>query len=207
MTARNAARPLAGLVAVAMLLAACGGGAATTAPGTNAPATQAPVTQAPAATDNGEPTFVLPSFHADQNLEDLFPDSIGGTAMLLSSISGEDFMSFGAAPELEAMLTAVDKSPSDMSVAFGSAGIVTIIGFKVSGIPGTTIFTALFAAYDQASGATITDVSISGKAVKKVVPTDDSGTRYIYAAQDVVFSVGGEGITDALLQEAFSKLP
>ena len=59
----------------------------------------------------------------------------------------------------------------------------------------------------QANDATITDVTIAGKAAKKAVPTDDSGTSYLYTAQDVVFAVGGDPISDAQLNEVFSKLP
>lgn len=203
MTARFTARPLAALATLAIFVAACGSGTATNAP----TATQAPATQAPAATEPGQASFPIPSFHADQKLEALFPDSIGGETMTVLSVSGEEFMGLGAAPELEAMLSALSKSASDMSVAYGSAGNVTIIGFKVAGVPGNTIFTALFDAYKQTNESTITDVTISGKSVKKVVPTDGTETSYVYAAQDVVFSVGGDGITDAQLNEVFSKLP
>jgi len=207
MTARIAAGPLAALAALAIVVAACGSGTATTAPVTKAPATQAPATQAATGSD-AAPSFVLPSFHADQKLESLFPDSIGGVPVAVQSISGEQFMALGKSPELDAMLATLGKSASDLSVAFGSAGAtVTIIGLRVAGVPGSTTFTALFNAYKQANAATITDVTISGKSVKKAVPTDDSGTSYLYSAQDVVFSVGGDGITDAQLAEAFSKLP
>lgn len=206
MTARIAAQPLAALAALAILVAACGSGTATTAPATQASATQ-PATQGPAATDAGQPSFDTSSFHADQKLEALFPDSLGGEKMSVLSVSGEEFMGLGAAPELEAMLIALNKTASDMSVAYGGAAGVTIIGFKVAGVSGDKTFSALFDAYKQVNESTITNVTISGKAVKKVVPTDGSDTSYVYAAQDVVFAVGGETITDALLNEAFSKLP
>lgn len=207
MTTRIAAGPLAALAAVAILVAACGSGTATTGTATQPPATQAPATQGPAGTDAGQPSFDTSSFHADQKLEDLFPKAIGGEKVTVVSVSGDDFMGLGAAPELEAMLTAIGKSPSDMSVAYGGAAGVTIIGFKVAGVSGGKTFSALFDAYKQLNQSTITTVTISGKSVKKVVPKDDSGTSYVYAAQDVVFAVGGDTITDAQLNEVFSKLP
>ena len=206
MTTRLAAAPLAALAALAILVAACGSGTAT-APATQGPATQAPATQGPAGTDAGQPSFDTSSFHADQKLEDLFPKEVGGEKVTVLSVSGEDFMGLGAAPELEAMLTAIHKSASDMSVAYGGAAGVTIIGFKVAGVSGDKTFSALFDAYKQINQSTITTVTISGKSVKKVVPTDGSGTSYVYAAQDVVFAVGGDAITDAQLKEVFSKLP
>ncbi|MBI2780608.1 MAG: hypothetical protein HYX55_02275 [Chloroflexi bacterium] len=207
MTARTAAGPLAALAALAVVVAACGSGTATTAPATQAPATQAPATQAPGATSAGQPSFDTSSFHADKKLEDLFPKTIGTETVSILSVSGQEFMGIGSAPELEAMLTAVGKTPADMSVAYGGAAGVTIIGFKVAGVPGDKTFKALFDAYGQLNEAAITTVTISGKSVKKVVPNDDSGTSYVYAAQDVVFAVGGEAITDAQLNEVFSKLP
>lgn len=218
MTARSAARPLAALAALAIIVAACGTGTGTQAPATGA-ATQAPATQAPATTTPTEgaaasgalPSFDLSSFHADQKLEDLFPKEIGGETLTVLSMSGDAFMGEGASPELDAALSALGKSASDLSVAFGGtsggSSTITIIAFKVAGVPGSTIFTALFNAYQQINDATITDVTISGKSVKKTVPTDDSGTSYLYTAQDVVFAVGGDGITDAQLSEIFSKLP
>lgn len=206
MTARLTAGPLAALAALAILVAACGSGTATTAPATQGP-THAPATLAPLAT-NSAGSFVVPSFHADQQLESMFPDTIGGVKVEVQSIAGDQFMALGSSPELDAMLATLGKSASDLSVAFGSAGAtVTIIGFRVAGVPGSKTFTALFDAYKATNDATITDVTISGKSVKKAVPTDDSGTSYLYTAQDVVFAVGGDGITDAQLAEAFSKLP
>ena len=211
MHARITARPLAALATLALAIAACGNGAATTAPVTQAPVTQAPATQ-PGATQGavatgGIPSFALPSFHSDQQLEDLFPDQIGGVDVTVLSMTGDQFMVGGASPELDAALGKLGKSASDLSVAFGSAGTVTIIAFKVAGVPGSSIFTALFDAYKQANDATITDVTIAGKAAKKAVPTDDSGTSYLYTAQDIVFAVGGDPISDAQLNEVFSKLP
>lgn len=211
MNARIAARSLAALAALAIVIAACGNGAATTAPVTQAPVTQAPATQ-PAATQGavateGLPSFALPSFHSDQKLEDLFPEQIGGVEVTVLSMSGDQFMIGGASPELDAALAKLGKSASDLSVAFGSAGTITIIAFKVAGVPGSTIFTALFDAYKQTNDSTVTDVTIAGKSAKKAVPSDDSGTSYLYSAQDVVFAVGGDPITDAQLNEVFSKLP
>jgi hypothetical protein len=207
MNARLTARPLAALATLAIVIAACGSGAATTAPVTQAPITQAPATQA-AVGSGGIPSFALPSFHSDTQLEDLFPDQIGGEDVTVYSMSGEQFMGSGTSPELDAALQALGKSASDLSVAFGSAGTVTIIAFKVSGIPASSIQTALFQAYQQETESTISDATFSGKSVKKITPTDTTDdVSYIYGVQDVVFAVGGTDVTDAQLTEVFSKLP
>lgn len=208
MTKRMLALPLAALTSLAILVAACGPGAATQAPGATqgAAATQGPVaTQGPAATGAGQPSLDLSSFHGDVKLEDMFPKEIGGTALVVLSMTGDQFMGQGDSPELDAALAALGKSSSDLSVAFGGAGGITIVAFRIQGVSGSSLLTALFTAYAQDEGTTVTDVTIAGKAAKKIVAPDE--TTYVYAAQDAVFGVGGEAITDAQLTEAFTKLP
>lgn len=212
MTRRSTVLPLAALATFAILAAACGGNAASTGPSsgtpaTQAPATQAPVTQAPGST-GGVPSFALPSFHSDPKLEDLFPDKIGGETLTVLSMSGTEFMGTDSSPELEAALGTLGKSASDLSVAFGGNAALAIIAFKVSGVPGNSIFSALTAAFQKENQSTSSDVTFGGKTVKKFVPTDTTQeVLYVYTSQDVVFTVSGSEITDALLNEAFSKLP
>lgn len=213
MTARITPRALAALASVAIVIAACGNGAATTAPsatqgaGTQAPATQPAGTQAAGASD-AIPSFALPSFHSDTKLEDLFPDQIGGTDVTVLSMTGDQFMGQGSSPELDAALKTLNKTSSDLSVAFAGAGGVTIIAFKIAGIPASQIQTALFSAYQQETDAAISDANIGGKAVKKITPTDTAeDVSYLYGVQDVIFAVGGTDVTDAQLTEVFSKLP
>lgn len=200
------ALPLAALASLSILVAACGAGAA---PGASpAAATQVPVTQGPAGTGGAVPSLDLSSFHADVELEDLFPDEIGGQTLTVLSMSGAEMMVDGSSPELEATLTALGKSPSDLSVAFGGVSGVSIIAFQIEGVPGGSILTEFFKAYQQETASSITDVTFGGKAVKKIVPTDTGEeTTYVYSSRDVVFAVGGETITDAQLTEVFSKLP
>jgi hypothetical protein len=209
MTARITALPLAALASIAILAAACGGGTATTAPGsTGGPATQSAATQGPASTDGAEFSFDTSSFHADVQLESLFPKQIGGEDLTVLSMAGPDFLDGGAAPALEAALESLGKQASDVSVAFGG-GPITIIAFKVNGVSGASILSAVFAAYTE-NDSTVTDANMGGKSVKKLTPPEGSSEdpTYVYAAQNVVFSVGGDSdTTDALLNEVFSKLP
>lgn len=208
MTARSTSLPLAALAGLAILVAACGGGAATAAPGTSQGATQAPATQGPASSDDAEFSFDTSSFHADVQLEELFPDQIGGEDLTVLSMSGDEFMGEGTSPELEAALAALNKQPSDLSVAFGGATTVTIIAFQLDGVSGEATLNAVLQASRTETEATITDVNIGGKSVKKMVPADSSEeTTYIYTARDVVFAVGGTEVSEATLNEVFSKLP
>jgi len=206
MTARRTARPIAAFAGLAILIAACGNGAATTAPATQGAATQAPATQVPSTAVAGGPsTDPLASFHGAQDLEALLPDAIAGVPVIKASVTGTDFMStLGGSEELGSALTALGKTPADLSVAFGSAGTGTIFAFQVNGVPGAQILSALFAA--QSEGSTVTDVTLGGKSVKKVIASGETTASYIYSAGDVVF-VTLAGITDAQLNDLFAALP
>lgn len=211
MTSRATFRAVA-LAASALVAAACsGGGGATTAPATQAaPATTAAATQVPAATDEGNPTFALPSIHGNVNLEKLIPTSIGGEAITTLSMTGDQFVGSGADSDLVAVLTALNKQPTDLSVAFGGNTTVTIIAFQVNGVSGSQILDAFYNVSKASLNATITDVSIAGKAAKKETPTDTTqDPSYIYVKADVVFSIAGASgaLTDAQLAEVFQKLP
>lgn len=207
MTPRATARSLAALAVLSVVIAACGNGAATTAPATQAPVTQAPATQA-AAGSNALPSFVLPSFHGDQNLEELFPKELGGATVAVQSMTGEQFSLSGLSGDLDKVLTSLGKTPADLSVAFGGASGMTIIAFRISGVPASAIQDAAFKVFQADTPSTISDVTIGGKSVKKVTPTDTTeDLTYIYGVQDVIFTVGGSDLSDALLNELFSKLP
>jgi len=210
MTARRAGTMLALLTGTALLVVACGSSAATTSP-TTPPVTQAPSTQAapsePAASQGPGLSFALPSFHSNVELEKLIPTEIGGEAVTTQSMSGAQFM---GTPNnaFASVLGGLGKQPSDLSVAFGFNMELSVIAFQINGIPGGTILDAF--KNTTTTAGTITDASYGGKAVKKLTPTEaGQGASYIYTTQDVVFVVSGGGatLTDALLNEAFSKLP
>jgi len=211
MTSRAARLPALAVAGLVILVAGCGGSSPTQSPGgTGTPATQAPpVTQAPVTQAPGEtgglPTFALPSFHGDVDLEKMIPAEIGGEAVVTQSMTGEVFLGT-ANSEFTAVLSALGKQPADLSVAFGFNASIGVIAFQIDGTPGSAILDA-FKNASQDVGS-ITDVSFGGKAVKKLTPTDASdGISYIYTTQDVVFVVSGSSLTDALLNEAFQKLP
>jgi hypothetical protein len=212
MSPLNRAKALSLLAGAVVIVVACGpAGSATATPGATsaAVATQVPVTEAPASTDGGLPTFALPSFVGDQELEDMLPDQIAGEDLTVLSMTGPEFLSSGGGTELQAMLTSLGKQPSDLSVAFGGTMNVSIVAFRVKGVPAGQLLPALIGAYQQEIDASPTQVSFGGKSVTKFTPTDASeGVTYIYPAGDTVFAVIGMGsATDAMLNEVFSKLP
>ena len=208
MTSRTAARPLALLVGLAMLVGACGPGPTATPASTDS--TAAPITQAPVGTSGTEPTFALPSIDlpsADEELEALLPDEIAGQAVTKLSMTGESFIGTQGNPQVEAVLEEFDKTPADLSVAFGGTAGIALIAYRLKGVDGSQFFNAFLEAAGAEGTVTVTDVSYGGKAVKKVVSLDsDIGTVYVYTSGDVMYIVGGATVTDELLNEAFSKL-
>jgi hypothetical protein len=191
----------------AAALAACGGTAGATP--TPAPAsvaqTEPPIGSVPtfALPDF---SFALPSFEADPELEALFPDAIGGQPVQVSSLTGSSFMSGASGTAFAPVLQALDAKAADLSVAFGGTTQVTVIAFELRGVPAEQFFAAYTSTAPGAQGASITDATFGGKAVKKVVPVG-ADTVYLYLHGEVMWTVGGTSATDALLTETFSKLP
>ena len=212
MTARRTGTAITLFAGLALAVGACGGSAATSAPTSAAsteapPVSEAPATEAPAASGLPGFSFALPSFTADTELEAMFPKEIAGKTLQVLSMSGTDFMGANPAGDaIQPVLTQLGKSPSDLSVAFGGTEDLAVIAFRIKGIAAEQFL----GAYTQtaAQGATITDASFGGKSVKKVVTTDQPPTTtYLYLKNDVIWTVSGSALTDALLNEAFSKLP
>jgi hypothetical protein len=209
-------RALGLLAGGALLIAACGGGNATTAPtgaGVTTPPATTAATEAPAPTEvagasEAIPSFDLSSFHGDQDLESLIPKTIGGQTLTVLSMTGDQFLgSDTSSPELGNALKALGKSPADLGVAFAGSPAITIVAFRVKGVPADTLFTAFKNA--QTDQYTSENVSYGGKSVTKITPSDGS-IAFIYVKDDAMFVVGASGSTapsDDLLNEAFQKLP
>jgi hypothetical protein len=208
MTARRARTTLALLAGLTILVAACSGAASTSAP-TTAP-TSPPVTQAPptdAAPSQEVPGFSLPlpSFTSDEQLKAMFPTEVGGQPIVVITMSGPDFMNLGtSSKDIQKALQQLGKSPSDLSVGSGGNALLTIFAFRVKGVPAEQFLGQYI--NSAAAGSTVTDASFGGKSVKKVV-TGGQVAAYLYLRGDVLWTVGGNNPSDALLTEAFSKLP
>ena len=206
MTARRIASGLAMLLGTTIAVAACGGAAATTAPTTAATPTTAPPPTIVLPSLGLPGSFALPSFSSDTELEAMFPKDIGGKALTVRSMSGADFMAFGGSG-MSPALDKLGKTPADMSVAFGGTidGSIVVVAFRIQGSSADQFLSAYIATAQNAQGAVITDASFGGKAAKKVV--SPAQTVYIYLHGDVTWTIGGSALTDATLNEIFSKLP
>jgi hypothetical protein len=204
------------LVAAALMLGACGASAspspsAASAAPLVAPSVEASVPAEASPSAEGSqaiPSFVLPSFNADVDLEKQLPDTLGGVKLQKFSFKGADFLK-GSDPSTKSfndLLAAIGKTPADMSIAIAGGGKVTVGAFKISGADANVVLNAFVqAAVKNQTGSSTSDTSISGKSVKKVTTTTSTTPSYVYAHGDVVFFVSGDDMT--LVTEAFSKLP
>jgi hypothetical protein len=207
-TLSSVRRPLIGLAfgsVVLALAAACGG---------NAPAVPSGVPSIP--TVPGVPT-VAP----DANLEALFPDTIGGNALEITSAQGEDVITQFASGDPDGFRTFISTLGVGMDKV--SAGIsfniwpvpssesdftgLTIVALRVQGVPASTTLPAFieFVKDDIGDEAEVSQQTVAGKTVTAVVdPEDAENSAFLYPSGDVVFLVGG---TPNHVEEAFSKLP
>ena len=210
MTARRLAPVLAVLGAALLVIAACDAGRPAATP-TTAP------TEAPLETDDLPfPTFdlssfdfgsfALPSFSADPELEALLPDELGGVPVRKQSVSGTTFLATGmaGAAALEALLELLDKSPDDLSVAFGTTTAVSIFAYQIDGLSAEQLLAGFETALAAAPSVTLTDATVGGRSLKVV--SSPSETTYVYLGGDVFFLIGGT-VNPALLEEAVLKLP
>jgi hypothetical protein len=205
MTRLTFVRPLAIVAAGAMALAACGSSAPSTGPTTPPLATVAPPTQAAPATGAPGFSFTLPS--VDKELEAVLPDQIGGVAVQKASMTGEAMLGVPGSEEFQQVLAALNKTPADVTGAFGGTTRAITIAVRIKGLDAGTFFNA-FVQASQDDQAVITDATIAGKPAKKVV--DGSGaTTYLYFTGDTVVTIAGAGadLTDPELTEIFGQLP
>lgn len=208
-------RLVPGLVALATVLvvAACGGPGATTAPTQAAPTDAGPSSIVVPTFDLSSfalPSFVAPSFTGDEELEGLLPDSIGGAPVTKSSLSGQAFINLGmgSAMALEPMLDEMDATIDDLSVAIGSAGsgpdTVVVFAYRIDGVSADRIFEGLQQAVPSGGGGNITERTVAGRPVTEVAVAGE--TTYIYLADDIVFVIGGT-VTPELLEDVVMQLP
>jgi hypothetical protein len=192
------------IVAVALIGVLWGCGAAATPIPSAAAPSQAPsaapsaaestaASEAPStASGQASPGFSLPSEAKD--LEALLPSTVCGVAATKVSMNGQSFLS-GSGSEFAGALSALGKSPSDVSVAVAAAaGGCSAVAIRIAGIDQNTLQSAMLAAAQKGSGTAPTQSSIGGKTV--YVAPDSSGKKsYVYFKGDTMFIA--EADTDA----------
>ncbi len=159
-----------------------------------------PTTAPAAATDSTDPNAGAdvtdaPPPHDVPALEAQLPSKVNGAALEADSSTGDTL--FGGDPWSDAMsawLTSVSKGPSDLQYAEAADAasqldlFVTV--YRVPGISGTVLRDAIANAWK--SGSTTTKVSqatIGGVEVTKVVLDESSTPTYLYVRGDLVYDV------------------
>lgn len=190
--------------AIAALAAACGGGAPQVSPG--GPATSIP-------------PVGLPSFQPDADLEALFPDTVGGHPLQVTSARGADVVeAFGGedSARLQSFVSGLGASMDQASAAFsfnffpgataGEFTGITLVAFRLQGVPAASTLVGLTElTKEDVENAVVAPATVGGKSVTAVTnPEDPEDNAYLYAVGDVVFLGGG---TPSLVEEAFAALP
>jgi hypothetical protein len=163
------------------------------------------------------PSFELPSFSfpsEDKDLEAKLPSTINGVTLTKYSFKGGDFLEAGASnsQDLLDLLTALGKTPNDLSVAFAGdpAGNldVQIGAFRVAGADSNALLAGFIAsANKETPEEAVSQGNVGGKNVTQITdPTDPTtGTVYVYANGDTLFYV--ESSDASLAGAALQALP
>ena len=164
------------------------------------------------------PSFTIPSFalpSGDKALEARLPDSINGVTFQKYSIAGPDFLNDPSSPgasDLNAALTALGKSPSDVGVAVAAdpSGQIdlTLGAFQIVGTDSGALINAFVnATKNETPGAVVTTASVGGKNVTEITNPEqaDQGPIAIYANGDTLFFA--QSADPALLATGIAALP
>jgi len=181
---------------------------------------EASATVEPTPTEEPEPSgssLALPSigFDSDPELASRFPDTVGGLALAVQSVSGDAFAAQGGTdPAFQSFLDSVGAELSDVSVAFGGASdpsdpatALTVGAFRVRGADEDDLEREFVAASELSGDATgLEAASIAGKDVLTATdPTGQTDRRvFIYTKGDTLYFVTG---TEDQAAEILGVLP
>jgi hypothetical protein len=214
----------AGLTAAAVIAIACGGtpaapSALPTIPPLPSGLPTVPPLTIPPVSIPPLPSIPQTSFQPDTDLESLFPDTIGGNTLSITSAAGRDVIPAFAKDDpaaFEAIITGLGTTIDQVSAAIsfniwpgpteGDFTGLTMTALQVRGVAATNTLAALAnLVKEDVENAEITTETRGGKGVTAVNnPEDPDESVYLYPWNDVVFLVGG---TPQFVDEALSKLP
>jgi len=196
-----------GVLIISMVSAACGGSSATPTP---APAA---ASVAPGGAAG------VPSAHPDADLASLFPKTVGGAPMTVTTRSGSDLTSQAgnseaAQAQIQAFLTSQNKTIADLSIGFGGGSTAegqayAVEAFRLKGADANAMLTALLPIFaNSVESAQTSQVQVAGKTVTLVSNGSASASgqpaSYLYPKNDVVWIVSA---TDPTLTEIIQNLP
>ena len=167
------------------MAAAAGSAAASPAP---------PASIAPSASPGASPS-PAPVSHVAPDLEALLPHSVDGTALTSQSVSGTAALGTDATSQaLIASLAKLGKTPADLEIAEAHDATGTLqvrmFGFRVKGMPGSDLATAVVGSWmaNTTQTPTRSDVTIAGQKLTKVAYAQ-GGADYVYGTAGVAFDI------------------
>ena len=215
--------PLAASAALAVFVAACGG-SATAAPSAAAPsvadtvgpsvapspppeATAAPAESTAPDASGAIPSFAIPSFNADKDLEAVLPSTFDGVTLQKFSFKGAEFLDQDPNSDFNKAVTALGLTASSVSVAAAADATgkldVSFIAVRFVGAESGKLL-EVFKAAAESSGEFVGAVNLGGRDVLKA--KDGSGSfSYVYVRGDVVLGVTAKD--DAAAAPALAVLP
>jgi hypothetical protein len=158
------------------------------------------------------PSFVLPSFTSDAELEAELPATYQGVTLKKFSLTGTHLFNSAtqSSKDFLALLQSLGKTPDDLSFAVASdpAGKLGVVfgGYRIKGADAAAWAPSLYQlAVKQTAGTTVTDANLGGKAVKRIVSPKSKQITYAWPRGDVLFIVSTA--TDALAGPAIAVMP
>jgi hypothetical protein len=144
------------------------------------------------------------SSHADPELEALFPTSVGGQELEITSMPPDDISGAEGAEEIEAALAAQGRSLADVTAgsAFAPDFSSYIFAIRVKGGDAIALLEPLAAQQAELMDAEMSTSEVAGKPV--TVLAGASGTQYVYANGEVLWLVFA---TEPALSEIMAALP
>jgi hypothetical protein len=166
---------------------------------------------------SGFPSFALPSFNRDLELEAVLPNELAGVTLQKFSFRGSDV--FGDDPsdpddqQFRALIEALGATPDDYSLAVAGGDVnhnsIQIGVFRVGNVEGSRVLQALVTAGQATEPDTLVEqTTLGGKPVTKVAdPADvpEFGPSFLYASGNLVFFV--QSPDQNLAEQAIGLLP
>jgi hypothetical protein len=152
------------------------------------------------------PTFAPAQLmHDDPELEALFPTTIGGETVVVQSTGGEALRSgtdSDFAASIEALLTEQGKTFDDVSVAFGGAGLESIVAFRVKGGDAAALATLILDGISGSAGLEPEPAQVAGKDV--LIAREGDRVWHVYPQGEVLWVLSSD---EPALTEILSALP
>ena len=142
------------------------------------------------------------------DLASMIPATVGDVALSVTTTDGESYVRANISRQLAPILTAVNKTPTDVNVvtATGSAAggaTLFIDAVQVAGADAEALVTAFQTAAEASPGTTVEAADVGGKSVVKATTT--SYTLAVYASGDTLFYV--QSPNAELVDQAIAALP